>query len=385
MLSLCLLVVATSVLWLLPCQSSWFLCHAFNQPPQRQLIRDTTVGRPPSRLHLFQSLLQKPYESKTGSVNTNANSVPAARCRIPAEELSVLNEGFAIGSVPPFPYTFDLLPKSAEDDGTVSSHATKMLIRHLEEEDIVGILPELVREFGSLMPQTNSNNRGDNVATEVENYLFSMTVLIGLTQRVKRRVKGYPEGTKSNCPDHNVICIVEQIPVISSNPDQPESYNEQIVGIGEISWQPPNPNRNAPPFVLPYFTKQILSKFNPSTDDDGQIVDSPRGYISNVLVWKSRRGLGYARVLMAALEGIAKSWKCQDVRLHVDADEKSGKVAQSLYRNLGYRGVPDRTSTYKKAKGERVGLEWMGPSMINEGLYMVDGIPLLYMQKSLEN
>jgi ribosomal protein S18 acetylase RimI-like enzyme len=330
-------------------------------------------------------LLQKPDESKTGSVNTNANSVPAARCRIPAEELSILNEGFAIGSVPPFPYTFNLLPKNADDDGTVSSHSTKMLIRHLEEEDIVGILPELVREFGSLMPQTNSNNRGDKVATEVENYLFSMTVLIGLTQRVKRRVKGYPEGEKSNCPDHNVICIVEQIPVISSKPDQPESYNEQIVGIGEISWQPPNPNRNAPPFVLPYFMKQILSKFNPSTDDDGQIVDSPRGYISNVLVWKSRRGLGYARVLMAALEGIAKSWQCQDVRLHVDADEKSGKIAQSLYRNLGYRGVPDRTSTYKKAKGERVGLEWMGPSMINEGLYMVDGIPLLYMQKSLEN
>jgi ribosomal protein S18 acetylase RimI-like enzyme len=336
-------------------------------------------------LHLFQSSLQKSNEIKTAAVSTNKNSVTAAaKCRIPAEELSTLNEGFAVGSAPPFPYTFDLLRKNTEDDCTISNHATKMMIRHLEEDDIVGILPELVREFGSLMPQTNSNNPGDKVASEVENYLFSITVLIGLTQRVKRRIKGYPEGRKSNYPDHNVICIVEQIPVISSNPTQPQSYNEQIVGIGEISWQPPNPNRNAPPFVLPYFIKQLLSKFNAGTDDDGQLVDTPRGYISNVLVWKSRRGLGYARVLMAALEGIAKSWECQDVRLHVDADEKSGKVAQSLYRNLGYAGVPDRGSTSRKAKGDRVVLEWLGPSMVNEGLYMVDGIPLLYMQKSFE-
>ena len=266
----------------------------------------------------------------------------------------------------------------------MSNRATKMVIRHLEEEDIICILPEVVREFGSLMSQTNSNKQpGDEVATQIENYLFSMTVLIGLTQRVKRRIKGYPEGTGSNYPDHNVICIVEQIPIISQDASQPETYNEQIVGIGEISWQPPNPNRNAPPFVLPYFIKQILSKFSSGVGIDGEVLDAPRGYISNVLVYKNRRGLGYGRVLMAALEGIAKTWDCKDVRLHVDADEKSGKVAQALYRKLGYTGVPDRGSSAKKSKDEKLGYEWMGPSMASEGLYMVDGIPLLYMQKSL--
>jgi ribosomal protein S18 acetylase RimI-like enzyme len=328
--------------------------------------------------------LQKPSASKSDSGSTDATSEEiVSSTRIPAGDLLTLNNGSGLGSVPQFPYTIDLLPKITTDE-TISNHATKMVVRHLEEEDIIRILPEVVREFGSLMPQTNSNDPGDKVATEVENYLFSMTVLIGLTQRVKRRIKGYPEGT-SNFPDHNVICIVEKIPIISSDPTQPETYNEQIVGIGEISWQPPNPNRNAPPFVLPYFIKQILAKFTPGMDEDGQIVDAPRGYISNALVYKNRRGLGYGRVLMAALEGIAKSWNCRDVRLHVDADIKSGQVAQSLYRKLGYEGVPDRGTTNKKSKEDRVGFEWMGPSMANEGLYMVDGLPLLYMRKSLED
>ena len=75
-------------------------------------------------------------------------------------------------------------------------------------------------------------------------------------------------------------------------------------------------------------------------------------------------------------------WGCKDVSLHVDADEKSGRVAQGLYRKLGYVGVPD--TCFSKSKGDRVGYEWMGPSMANQGLYMVDGIPLIYMRKVFE-
>lgn len=374
-------VLASSIFCLLACQFL-VLCQGFSQPSLKRCVAGARQSN--SGLRLFPSKLQKKAASKTvsGYVNGSPTKSATSNCRIPSSELSILNEGFGIGQEPQFPYTIDLLPKN-NDDEAVTNQSTKMIVRHLEEEDIIRILPEVVREFGSLMQHANSKDPGDKVATEVENYLFSMTVLIGLTQRVKRRIKGYLEGT-SNFPDHNVICIVEQIPIINSDSTQPVSYNEQIVGIGEISWQPPNPNRNAPPFVLPFFAKQILAKFNPGLDENGQVLDAPRGYISNVLVYKNRRGLGYGQLLMAALEGIAKSWQCEDVRLHVDADEKTGKVAQSLYRKLGYVGVPDRGTTNKESKGYRVGFEWMGPHMANQGLYMVDGLPLLYMRKSLE-
>eukprot|EP00956_Cyclotella_meneghiniana_P022261 scaffold41844_cov46-Cyclotella_meneghiniana.AAC.4 len=361
--------------------SNLLLGQAFSYPPSQHA--GAISSRAPSHQHLFQSLSQKPESpTDTGSDNDRASS----RSRIPLEDLSILNKGFGVGAVPTFPYTIDLLPKNYNDDKTIiSNQATRLVVRHLEEEDITLILPEVVREFGSLMSQTNGNLKkpGDAAAEELENYLFSMTVLIGLTQRVKRRIKGYPNDI-SNCPDHNVICIVEQFPNPSTDStEQPKSYSEQIVGIGELSWQPPNPNRNAPPFVLPYFIKQILAKFNPSMDENGEVIDAPLGYISNVLVYKNRRGLGYGRVLMAALEGIAKSWGCHDVRLHVDADEKSGRAAQNLYKTLGYAGVPDRRPSNKTSESSKIGYGWMGPSMANEGLYMVEGIPLLYMQKIL--
>jgi GNAT superfamily N-acetyltransferase len=157
------------------------------------------------------------------------------------------------------------------------------------------------------------------------------------------------------------------------------SYTEQIVGIAELSWQPPDPTRNAPPFVLPYFVKEIISRFIPNKGGTNNIDESkaPKGYVSNVLTWKNRRGLGYSRVLMAALEGIARRWGCDDIRLHVDADEVSGKIARGLYWSLGYEAVPDRGNN-------KVGnYDWMGPSMANQGLYLVEGVPLLYLRKSL--
>ena len=217
--------------------------------------------------------------------------------------------------------------------------------------------------------------------------------MIGLTQRVKRRKEGYPPdnddadggvGSSSRSrPDHNVICLVERTSVDAS-------YTEQIVGIAELSWQPPDPKRNAPPFVLPYYAKAIISRFFlPSiAGGGGGGVVVPVGYVSNVLVWKTRRGRGYGRVLMAACEGIARMWGCADVSLHVDANEYSGRVARELYSSLGYDGVPDDgRGGGRETNGSGVGAVedygWMGPSMLSRGLYIVDGVPLLYLRKSL--
>mmetsp|Transcript_26422 Transcript_26422/g.56189 ORF Transcript_26422/g.56189 Transcript_26422/m.56189 type:complete len:389 (+) Transcript_26422:63-1229(+) len=326
-----------------------------------------------SRLYLFDSLTEKQGRKSIEQQCRSPNG--SSSHRIPEEELSFLRSGFGLGkTAPPFPYSIDLSPP------VNGNKVSRLVIRHLEDEDITKILPEVVREFSSLAPPPSTIPQpGDELAIKIENYLFSLTVLIGLTQRVVRRQKGYSP-TNSACPDHNVICLVEQIPNGNINGDEEQTtFSEHIVGIAELSWQPPNPNGNAPPFVLPYFMKTLISRFSPSRD--GTLTKEPKGYVSNVLVWKTRRGRGYARVLMAALEGIAKMWGCDDVRLHVDANEYSGRTARGLYWNLGYEGVPDRGTS----KINQVGYDWMGPSMANQGLYLVDGVPLLYLRKNLSD
>ena len=426
------------------------VCFPFNihilQSPS-QLLRNGNVvrsGTGGGGLHLFDTTLQnKANKSRNNNSQPFGSAYPR---RVSDAELDFMRGGFGVESAssppPPFPYTvkwmFPTQPtvESTDiQDANDNSQLHKLIIRHLEEEDILRIMPEIVREFGSLakpparreqqysipnIPNTSAsssspsssstaaaaaslNAQGDGVASQIENFLFSFTVLFGLTQRVARRKEGYSSSANRECrPDHNVICLVEQRIVrqddssgninssnnnshgVEEGTGQISYMVEEIVGIAELSWQPPIPNRNAPPYVLPYAIKMLISRFfsPPSargSNDDNTTILGPKGYISNVLVWKNRRGHGYAHVLMAALEGIAKLWGCTDVRLHVDANEQSGKIAQLLYGSLGYVGVPDRGTT----KADRVGFEWMGPSMAHEGLYMVDGLPLLYLRKCL--
>lgn len=282
-------------------------CLSFNVVPsvstrnvvgKNNILASRQVAPPSSsRRYLFDpSMLKKNGRGKIqGGRSPNGSS---AR-RVSAEEINFMRSGFGVvgeSVAPPFPYTLNA------DDGGGSG--TRLVIRHMEDEDIKRCMPEIVREFGALTLPTTSEppEPGDKVATFIENYLFSLTVLIGLTQRVVRRQKGYSPNNAAR-PDHNVVCLVEQTPINNNSysggmMDVP-TLSEQVVGIAELSWQPPNPNANAPPFVLPYFVKQMISRFGPSREGTSSSV--PKGYVSNVLVWKTRRGRGYSRVLMAGM------------------------------------------------------------------------------------
>ena len=335
--------------------------------------------RSSSRIHLFRGA-QTQYDVKPRNEQQHRWSSGGSFFRIPTAKLDFIRNGFGdqVDLSPPFPYPIDMMMPPTTDNKRDNDWPDRLILRHLEDEDIISILPEIVREFGSLsIPTTNTPEQpGNALSTKIENFLFSLTVLIGLTQRVERRKKGYLSADAR--PDHNVVCLVERIPKDRSNRSDNDDgkttilYTEQIVGIAELSFQPPNPSVNAPPFVLPYFVKQLICNIGGA---------DPVGYVSNVLVWKTRRGRGYSHVLMAALEGIAKLWQCNDIRLHVDAGEHSGRIARDLYWNLGYDGVPDRGTTRKDGT---VGYEWMGPCLAHQGLYLVDGVPLLYLRKSLK-
>lgn len=352
----------------------------------------TNSRRDGSRIHLFDPLWQKQKQHDGGKRNdrrgrSTGGGSSSSTHRVSEAEIHYMGGGFGPGrrTSPPFPYEIEMMPprQTTPTNEGGNDRPDRLIIRHLEEEDIASILPEIVREFGSLAPAPSTNPEpGDELSSKVENYLFSLTVLIGLTQRVKRRKEGYSDANSAR-PDHNVVCLVEERNDVVG--ETSHRHSEQIVGIAELSWQPPNPNSNAPPYVLPYYAKALISRFfGRSNNGDAKTtagVAVPGGYVSNVLVWKTRRGRGYGRLLMAALEGIAHIWGCDDVRLHVDANENSGRIARGLYSSLGYVGVPDRGGT---STNDIAGYGWMGPSMANQGLYLVDGVPLLYLRKSLK-
>ena len=136
--------------------------------------------------------------------------------------------------------------------------------------------------------------------------------------------------------------------------------------MAEVSLQPPDPTRTAPPFVLPTFVKNLICSLSN--------VPPPEPYVSNVLVVDGYRGRGYGKVLMAACEGLALEWGYQASYLHVEAGREN--VAQGLYKGLGYEPVINR-----EIQDQKYG--WMGPEAMYKGLYVVDGMALLYMKKDL--
>lgn len=228
-------------------------------------------------------------------------------------------------------------------------------VRFIEKKDLNAVVQLCLREYGSY--SVSNTFRGDPISSwikdkmnDFDNFLFSFVVLLGLGQRVERREQS---NTDTSIPqDHNVICISEL----------DIDGNERIFGMAEISLQIPDPSKTSPPFVIPPMLKKVLGYQKP--------------YISNVLITNEFRGNGYSKVLIAVCEGIATQWGFDEVYLHVDANS-SGTAAQNLYISNGYRPVINEQYNRK--------FEWMGIESINRGLYIVDGVALLFLKKSLSS
>ena len=235
-----------------------------------------------------------------------------------------------------------------------------LVVRQMEKEDVATAVSMCLKEYGSY-PSTAStksdvlSKKFDAQLTELENFMFSFIVLIGLGQRVERREKS--DTSPGLQQDHNVILLSTIGP---NGEDKP-------IGMAEISLQPPDPARTSPPFVVPTNLKRIFSFIYGAPD--------PCPYVSNVLIRDEHRGKGYGKVLMAACEGLAKSWDYDSVFLHVDADPSSGGPAQRLYNSLGYEPVISEKYNEK--------FSWMGIDQMNKGLYIVDGVALLFLKKLL--
>jgi hypothetical protein len=137
----------------------------------------------------------------------------------------------------------------------------------------------------------------------------------------------------------------------------------------ELSIQPLDPERNPPPVPFPIWYKEAYSK--------SKGLPPPNGFVTNLLISDQYRGKGYSKVMMKAVEGLARSWGCTSISLHVDADPTSGEIAQALYKSLGYQPVSSDATKDK--------FDWVDPAFqLRSSIYMIDGVALLFLRKSLE-
>lgn len=229
----------------------------------------------------------------------------------------------------------------------------RLLLRNLETTDLSIVVPMCVKEFGTPTTITGfpwKHLTKDTIQAWFDSVLFGPLIHMSLEMKIQSQLHG--EALQQ--PDDTILCLEE---------------NGKIVGIVELSIQPLDPERNPPPVPFPSWYKEAYSQ--------SKNIPPPNGWVTNLLIANDCRGLGYSKVMMKAAEGLARSWGCTSVSLHVNADQSTGHIAQQLYKSLGYTPVVANTSNDIK-------YNWMGPELLQMGLYMIDGVPLLFLRKDLK-
>jgi GNAT superfamily N-acetyltransferase len=244
------------------------------------------------------------------------------------------------------PYEFETRAFQSVSD----SASERLSIRLLQVDDLAQITDMCIAEYGSEISLESLLESPS--ATAVMDYLdyLSLRALVDLTMRMKL---SDPAG--STIPSDHAVLVACQ-------------NDGNIVGMVEISRQPPLGDRNPPPIPIPLVMKRLYSLAVGAGET--------QGWCTNLLVAPVHRGKGYSKVLMAAVEGIARSWQCESIHLHADADSVAGLVPQRLYINLGYEMLQD----------DKQDISWMGaagPATLSSSVFVIEGVPLLYLQKQL--
>jgi GNAT superfamily N-acetyltransferase len=238
------------------------------------------------------------------------------------------------------PWTIEL--ESSKPSVARASKAV-LHVRTIRTCDIPSITEICVKEYGSsVSPFSIIETSG-----EAGNWFDreGLRLLVDVTSRFK--VQDTPK-------DHAIL-----VSLISDGNDQ------ILVGMVEISRQPVIYERNPPPYAVPLFIKQAYASLTNS---------KLQGWITNLLIEPEYRGRGHAKVLVAACEAVAKSWRLDSIHLHCDSDELTGRVSQKLYLGMGYRPLPTDES-----------FSWMRDfaGTASNSVFMVQGVPLLYLRKDL--
>jgi len=246
------------------------------------------------------------------------------------------------------------------DEGSTNGEE-RLSIRPMKIEDIQKVMPLCIEEFGQGSTMTLFDFPfGDlrKISDWWDRVYFEPSVYLSL--RLKMNANLNNPSPQVRDPAVLVLCRT----------CEGETIPEQIVGMVEISLQAPQPDKNPPPIPIPTWFKAFYCRL---------VGYQLQGWVTNLLIDPRYRGLGYSKILMAATEGIAKSWNCRSIYLHADADYRSGKTAQSLYKGIGYEIVVDDDQNAEYA--------WMtkGSTTSNpfSSIRIIEGVPLLCFNKRL--
>lgn len=271
----------------------------------------------------------------------------SAQAKIPIQAMQELSHAKV-----QLPYQFNLSIKDAES----SQAKQEVTIRLLAGEDLDTLVPMCVEEFGD--PQTSLDDLIHKFPWQkpmkAQQFLkdwwddFALQFIIYITFRSKLLLRDFQDYTL----------------LVATLRDSEAGTNPTIVGLVELSQQPPDGHQTPAAFPTPLWYKKWYCSLNK--------LPEPNGWVTNLLVAPQFRGQGYSKLLMMAAEGLAREWACTAIHLHCDADPVSGKVAQKLYKSLGYDMVEDKNSPYG----------WMGSELKNK-IFYIQGVALLYFRKIL--
>jgi ribosomal protein S18 acetylase RimI-like enzyme len=241
----------------------------------------------------------------------------------------------------------------SSDEKASSTHQEQFSIRFMTPDDLPDLVPLCLAEFGDAVPQTFSWRQ---LSAWWEQFCFE--TIVTWTLRLKMRANQEHQR-------HDIVS--DPAMLVLTRKTSPPHMTEQVIGMVELSLQPPDLNRNPPALPLPLWIKQSLAERTP--------IGSLQGWITNVLIDPDFRGKKLAKVLMAATEGIARRWGCSYIFLHADADIRSGRIPQKLYESLGYKMVPS---------GRKEDFSWTGEALdLFSSVRMVDGVALICYSKEL--
>jgi GNAT superfamily N-acetyltransferase len=280
------------------------------------------------------------------------------------------------------PYVFETraaqsASPSASDLNNNSVRGSSICIRLLKADDLKQITDLCVAEYGSEVSFESllQDSKSPPSYTAIMDYLdcLLLRALVDLTMRMK--LAGYDSTpTSASASALSSTSATAYIPPDHAILVACQTDSGDIVGMVEISRQPPLGDRNPPPVPIPLSLKRLYSLAVGAGE--------PQGWCTNLLIAPTYRGQSYSKVLMAAVEGIARCWQCQSIHLHADADSVAGKIPQRLYMNLGYEMLPDCQQDIAWMGGVGDGVE--GPATsLSSSVFVIEGVPLLYLQKQL--
>ncbi|KAL3906842.1 MAG: hypothetical protein SGILL_009114 [Bacillariaceae sp.] len=230
-------------------------------------------------------------------------------------------------------------------------------------KDLPDLVPLCLNEYGD-GTRANTNTFSWRNLQDISAWWeqFSFQKIVTWTLQLKMKANFRNDGDKQSVQDPAMLVLTRRLP---------QQTKEQVVGMVELSLQPPDLNRNPPAIPLPFFVKENLAKRTTLGKAQGL-----QGWITNLLIDPDFRGQKFSKVLMAATEGIAKSWGCSYIFLHADADIRSGRIPQNLYESLGYKMVPSDAGNEDYS--------WAGTGLdLFSSIRIVDGVALVCFCREL--